>query len=193
MNGSSSTVCGVGDPALRLTPVSYVVLGLIATNGPSTPYDLKVAVARSIGHVWSFPHTQLYAEPERLAEAGLLKERREEIGRRRRVFSITTAGRRALERWVRDPVEYSREIRDLGLLKLYFSAQVDVEAARHLAEAQAKGHQRRLEEFEAMARDPDLGDPHRVSVLRMGLLYERAAVRFWNEIAGGEVPELDAP
>ncbi|HEX2850049.1 MAG TPA: PadR family transcriptional regulator [Acidimicrobiales bacterium] len=180
-------------PPLRLTPVSYVVLGLIATNGPSTPYDLKAAVARSIGYVWSFPHTQLYAEPGRLASAGLLKERREEGGRRRRLFSLTPSGRRALDRWLRDPVEYSREIRDLGLLKLYFSGHAGDEALRHLAEAQEKGHRRRLEEFEAMATQIDRGDRHRVSVLRMGLLYERAAVRFWTEIAEGAVPDLDAP
>jgi len=49
-------------------------------RGPSTPYDLKRFVQLSVGNFWPFPHTQLYAEPARLAEAGLL----EETGRRRR-------------------------------------------------------------------------------------------------------------
>ena len=48
------------------------------------------------GNFWPFPHTQLYAEPARLAEAGLLEEAREETGRRRRHYTITAAGRRRL-------------------------------------------------------------------------------------------------
>ena len=69
---------------VRLGPVSYLVLGIVALRGPSTPYDLKRFVQLSIGHFWPFPHTQLYAEPARLADAGLLEEMREESGRRRR-------------------------------------------------------------------------------------------------------------
>jgi PadR family transcriptional regulator AphA len=76
-------------------PTAVIVLGLLEF-GEATPYDLKVRVAGSIGNFWSVPHSALYAEPERLAKAGLVEERREEGGRRRRVFSITAAGRRAL-------------------------------------------------------------------------------------------------
>src|SRR5688572_20466911 len=66
----------------RLGPTSYLVLGIVALRGPSTPYDLKRFVQLTVGNFWPFPHTQLYAEPARLAEAGLLEETREETGRR---------------------------------------------------------------------------------------------------------------
>jgi DNA-binding PadR family transcriptional regulator len=33
-----------------LTPTSYLVLGLLAREGPSTPYDLKRQVSATIGH-----------------------------------------------------------------------------------------------------------------------------------------------
>ncbi len=72
---------------IALTPVSYLVLGEVARRGSATPYELKVAVAGSIGNCWSFPHAQLYKEPPRLAAAGLLSEEREESGRRRRSFA----------------------------------------------------------------------------------------------------------
>ena len=62
---------------IRLTPTSYIVLGLIDAAGEATPYDLKQTVGLSLGNFWSLPHAQLYAEPERLAVAGLLSERRE--------------------------------------------------------------------------------------------------------------------
>ena len=83
---------------VRLGPVSYLVLGIIAMLGPSTPYDLKRFVQRSVANFWPFPHTQLYAEPKRLAEAGLLEETREESGRRRRHYAITETGRQRLGR-----------------------------------------------------------------------------------------------
>src|SRR5215211_3636955 len=95
---------------IRLGPTSYLVLGITALRGPSTPYDLKRFVQLSIGHFWPFPHTQLYAEPARLAEAGLLEETREETGRRRRHYSITPAGRECVEEWLVEPVTGSTEI-----------------------------------------------------------------------------------
>ena len=51
----------------RLSPTSYVVLGLVSLRGPSTPYELKNAVEKSVAYFWTFPHSQLYREPERLA------------------------------------------------------------------------------------------------------------------------------
>ena len=104
-----------------LTPTSYLVLGLLEREGPSTPYELKRHVAATIGHIWSFPHALLYKEPARLAALGLLSEERELIGRRRRLFTITPAGREALRIWLGRPAQHPTELRDLALLQLFFS------------------------------------------------------------------------
>src|SRR5438067_12610763 len=87
----------------KLTPTSYEVLGLVAFLGRATSYDMKRLAAMSVGYFWTFPHSQLYAEPERLVEMGLLEETREEGGRRRRVFSVTEDGTGELEDWLADP------------------------------------------------------------------------------------------
>src|SRR5262245_44355073 len=105
---------------IRLTPTSYIVLGLIEASGEATPYDLKQAVAGSLGNFWSLQHAQLYTEPQRLAKAGYLKERREEGGRRRRHYSITAEGRAALSAWLAEPTDELTELRDLALLKIFF-------------------------------------------------------------------------
>ena len=76
----------------ELTPVSYLVLGLVAA-GATTSYELKQKVAGSVGYMWTFPHSALYAEPSRLVTLGLLDEEREQHGRRRRIYTITHAGR----------------------------------------------------------------------------------------------------
>ncbi len=43
----------------RLTSTSYLVLGLLAREGPLTRYALERHVAATLGNFWSFPHTLL--------------------------------------------------------------------------------------------------------------------------------------
>src|SRR5438105_15441001 len=104
----------------NLAPVSYLVLGIVGFLGQATSYAMKRLVGMSIGYFWTFPHSQLYAEPERLVTMGLLEERREEGGRRRRLYSITDAGREELKDWLSDPEIPPIEMRDTGTLKLFF-------------------------------------------------------------------------
>ena len=65
---------------VRLSAVSYVVLGFVQWAGEATPYRLKQLVAVSVGNFWTLQHAQLYSEPERLAKAGYLTEERERGG-----------------------------------------------------------------------------------------------------------------
>ena len=106
-----------------LTSTSYIVLGLVEWIGEATPYDLKRRVAETVGNFWTVPHSQLYAEPARLAASGHLSERREQDGRRRRLFSLTDQGREALSAWRSQPADDPLpELRDHGLLRLFFGA-----------------------------------------------------------------------
>ena len=141
-----------------LTPTSYLVLGLLEREGPSTPYELKRHVAATIGHIWSFPHALLYKEPARLAALGLLSEERELVGRRRRLFTITPAGREALRIWLGRPAQHPTELRDLALLQLFFSDLESTEVTLALADEQ-------LDVASASARElrgrPGPGEPDR--------------------------------
>jgi PadR family transcriptional regulator AphA len=164
-----------------LTPVSYLVLGFIA-YGPATPYDLKRMVAESVGHFWMFPHSQLYAEPARLVKLGLLAEEQEEHGRRRRVYSITEAGRRALEAWLREPTSEPPQIRDIGLLKLFFSGSFDSDSVVALAHAQEQSHREKLAHYEEIEREIPDDESFGHATLRMGLAAEHAFIEFWSGI-----------
>jgi DNA-binding PadR family transcriptional regulator len=168
----------------ELTPVSYLVLGLVAC-GASTSYELKQKVAGSVGYMWSFPHSALYAEPARLVGLGLLDDLREEHGRHRRLSTITAAGREALQAWLREPTSEPPQLRDLGLLKLFFSSLVGEEDVRALARAQEAAHCERLAVYEAIeaSRTEPPEDPFPFTTLRMGLMVERAFVAFWSSIA----------
>jgi DNA-binding PadR family transcriptional regulator len=174
----------------KLTPTSYLVLGLIAREGPSTPYDLKRHVTATIGHFWTFPHALLYKEPARLTELRLLTEEREGGGRRRRLFMITGAGRQALRAWLAHPARQPTELRDLGLLQLFF-ADLEPATTRTIAQEQLALHRTQLAAYEAGRTAAPRGlrstsptvEQWRGVTLRMGLLYERAAVEFWAAVA----------
>jgi DNA-binding PadR family transcriptional regulator len=177
-----------------LTTISFVVLGLVA-HGAATPYDLKRRVANSVGYFWTFPHSQLYAEPARLTELGLLAEEREQEGRRRRTYSITDAGREALADWLRQPLVEQPQMRDTGLLKLFFGALLDRGEIVALAREQERAHLERLAVYEEIDRsipdDESLVFPR--ATLRMGLLCERAFVEFWSGIADDPPAVADQP
>jgi DNA-binding PadR family transcriptional regulator len=177
-------------PAPSLTPTSYLVLGLLAERGPSTPYELKGAVARSIGRFWPFPHTQLYTEPPRLAAAGLAVEEREGDGRRRRRFAVTEAGRAALRAWLAEPAEEAIGYRDQGLLKLFFGSQSETGAVAELATEQLAVRRRRLEEMGALAAwlEANPGHEYHRRTLELGMRLEVVSIDFWEGVAAEPVP-----
>ena len=177
----------------RLTPTSYLVLGLLAREGPSTPYDLEQHVKATLGNFWSFPHTLLYSEPPRLGALGLVTETRETEGRRRRVFSITPAGTSALGAWLERPSGAPTELRDPGLLQLFFSDLASDDAKRRLAERRLAIHEAKLvayreaDRYERRAEGSQRGqrtvEHWRGETLPMGVAYERGAVGFWADVA----------
>jgi DNA-binding PadR family transcriptional regulator len=172
---------------VALTPTSYLVLGCIATGGPATPYELKQWVVGGIGYFWDFPHSQLYSEPARLAVAGLLSEQRETGGRHRRVFSITKTGRAALRTWLEDSSAQLPDIRDIGLLKLFFAEHTDADHIRALARNQQAAHQERLNRYEEL-RAAAIPGPAGATI-GLGLAWESAANAFWTSIAANPPTE----
>ena len=176
----------------RLTPTSHLVLGLLAREGPSTPYDLERHVRATLGNFWSFPHTLLYNEPNRLAGLGLVVEERETVGRRRRMFGITPAGADALKAWLDTPADEPTELRDPGLLQLFFGDLASAESRLRLAEQQLAIHRAklaayredlRLERQVTSGRGQRTVEHWRGETLPMGIVYENGAVDFWTDVA----------
>ncbi|HEY7933550.1 MAG TPA: PadR family transcriptional regulator [Solirubrobacteraceae bacterium] len=162
---------------IELTPTSHIVLGLLSMSGEATPYELKQMVSATVGHFWSLPHSQLYAEPARLARAGYVTEQQEPDGRRRKLYALTDRGAEALEYWLENLTPELYMLRDLALLKLFFGAE-----AHQLAAVQLETHRQRLTEYETLreqiaehaAAGPRLA-------LDLGIRHERETVGFWTE------------
>ncbi len=171
----------------KLTGTSYAVLSLLAVLGEASPYDLKQALTVSIENFWPVPHTSFYAEPERLARAGLLSERQEQSGRRRKTYALTDAGREALAAWARSPQLGPPQLREEATLKVFAGG----DPMALFAERRA-WHAAKLAELEGYLRglSQEWGDERVRRSLLIGVSYERAVLeaieRFLADPAGAQ-------
>ncbi|MGW5054837.1 PadR family transcriptional regulator [Actinokineospora sp. NPDC004072] len=177
-----------GKRARKLNATSYVVLGMLS-YAPATSYELKQRVGLTIGNFWAFAHSQLYDEPARLAEDGLVTAAVEEGGRRKRTYSITPAGRAALAEWLATGSREQTEVRDIGLLKLFFSTLGTPEDLRRLARDRYESHKARADGYLAQHEQiVDRADRWQVKTLELGIRFERTVEGFWADF----LAELDA-
>ncbi len=172
-----------------LHPSSFIILGLVDRLGDATSYDLKNWADGSIGYFWNFSRASLYKEPARLVGLGLLEERQEDRGRRRRLYSITAQGRAALSDWLATPSEHPTEIRDLGLLKLYFAQSGSQASLEALVQDQITAHSDRLKTYQALETDLSANSDYRFyhAALTMGLKYEEMSVAYWQSLAKAQL------
>ncbi len=165
---------------LNLTPTSYIVLGLIELSGAATPYELKQAATHSVGNFWTLQHAAFYTEPERLADAGLLRVKQEKHGRRRKHYGLTKDGSTALADWRGEPTGALAEIRNQALLKLFFGAD-----PQGLARAQLEASKEKLAQYEWMHEQSEgTGAPGPRWALEAGIGQMREWVRFWERLGG---------
>jgi PadR family transcriptional regulator AphA len=143
---------GNGDdaPPPKLTPTGRVILGMIAA-GKQTGYDMKQLVDKATRYFWAASYGQIYPELRRLEELGLVTGNDEPRGgRARTVYQLTDAGEAALERWLAPDVEPMFEVRDEGMLRLFFSDLGTAEQRIENLRAMRRLHERTLEQLHAL-------------------------------------------
>jgi len=188
-------VVSTDESGLALTPVDYLILGLVGWLEPCTSYDLKREVQRTVSSFWTFSHTALYQAPPQLVAGGLLAVEQEAGGRRRRLYELTPAGRAELLSWLGETSAHPIELRDLSLLKLFLlGPHTDPHYACAIATAQAEYHVSRLQDFKELVERYEFSGvyPTRLAALRFGLKWEQAAVDFWTEFAAEEAADIAA-
>jgi PadR family transcriptional regulator AphA len=152
---------------MNLSSTAYVILGMLSWR-PMTGYEIKSLVDKSTRFFWAASYGQIYPELRRLAADGLIEGKASpQGGRRRNVYRLTPAGRRELEAWLAVDADVF-ELRDEGLLKLFFAEAAGGRAAIQALDAKRREHERllaRLEEIEARERP----DGFAYQVLRYGI------------------------
>jgi DNA-binding PadR family transcriptional regulator len=145
-------------PEAPLTATGRVILGMIAL-GKRTGYDIKQLVDRSVRFFWAASYGQIYPELRRLEEQGLIVGRSEPSGgRARTVYELTDAGRRGLEDWLVGDIGVHWELRDEGMLKLFFSDFTDPDHRLSNLRAMREWHERKRDQLlEVRAHATDAG------------------------------------
>jgi len=123
----------------RVNPTEFAILGLLAEEARSG-YDIKQVVEERLSHFWSESFGHLYPMLRRLHEGGLVgKEVERQEGRPdRKVYSITDAGRAALEAWFAEPPSPSRP-RNEVLLRIFLGRHARPEHLIRDIRAQREG------------------------------------------------------
>lgn len=115
--------------------IEQTLLGLLAIE-PRHGYELskEFMPETTLGDIVHLESGMLYAHLKKLENEGWVTSRLEPQESRppRRVFSITAAGQAELDRWLREPVSRTRDIRLDFLLKLYTAQEHNPELAEKL-------------------------------------------------------------
>jgi PadR family transcriptional regulator AphA len=125
------------------------LLGLLA-GCPMSGYELTKTFDRSLRHVWSAQHSQIYPELARLQERGLI-ERVEEGPRGRKTYGITKAGRAELRRWLTETAP-DRNERSESFLRLFFLWTLPLDEAISYLHRELQWHEAGLRGYEGIDR-----------------------------------------
>jgi PadR family transcriptional regulator, regulatory protein AphA len=175
---------------MELSSTAYVILGLLH-KGPKTGYEIKSVVDHSTRFFWAASYGQIYPELRKLAEAGLIEGTSKPSGARKRTeYRLTASGSKELRRWLEiEPAVF--ELRDEGLLKLFFAGAAPGAAAKAIEARRDHDEQklRQLREIEPMAKAAPDSFPH--MVLRYGVALSEFSIR-WCDEALAELNREDA-
>ena len=108
-------------PSPTLSLAEWIVLAVIGER-PAHGFAVSLLTAEDgeLGRIWHIPRPAIYRALGRVQAAGLLNPDVVEPGRgpQRTIYSITPAGRDALDTWLQTPVRHVREVRSHLLMKL---------------------------------------------------------------------------
>jgi DNA-binding PadR family transcriptional regulator len=153
----------------QLNATAYVILGMIR-NAPKSGYEIKAMVDETTRFFWAASYGQIYPELKRLSEAGLVQGIDSPTGgRKRTVYEITADGEEELKAWLRQPPG-TFEMREEGLLKLFFADALPAEEAVEILRAM-RAHRISVRE-QLRAMEPMAGekkDPFPLIVLQGGI------------------------
>ena len=122
---------------MELSATAKVILGMLAER-PRSGYEIKQLVDNSARFFWAASYGQIYPELKRLEDAGLIRGSDASQGARQRtVFKLTAKGQTRRRASGSDATPQVFELRDEGLLKLFFAGSIDPARAPEIARERA--------------------------------------------------------
>jgi DNA-binding PadR family transcriptional regulator len=186
---------------MELSATAKVILGMLAAK-PRSGYEIKQLVDSSARFFWAASYGQIYPELKKLEKARLIAgDDSSTGGRQRTTFRLTAEGKCAAREWISRPPEIL-EVRDEGLLKLFFAGSIEPKRAAEIARERAASSRAKAAQLRAIAEQVDQAgqpegpeaqpDPGSLTVLRYGIdasewmaeWFERAALELEQETSG---------
>ena len=165
----------------NLSPTARVILGLLAFEA-RTGYDIKQFTDRSTRFFWGASYGQIYPELRRLEAAGLVRSRDAPRGEvRRRVYTLTPKGRKAVDAWLAQP-ETQYDVRDEGLLKLFFGELMPEERLAELVRRRREWYEESAAMFRTLGDELGPLDDPTGSVLRYGIELMDWNAAWWGDL-----------
>lgn len=177
----------------HVSTLGYALLARLARKAHSG-YELLRSMKRPIGFFWQAGQSQIYPELKRLEVLGLVTFELINQTHRpdKKVYSITAAGREALQNWAVSPTEPEPGRNEL-LLKVYTFWLTDPAKALKLMRAQEDLHAAQLAHYERILAEMEQIHPDPIKVhepifgdyatLQIGLRYEREYVAWCRWLA----------
>jgi len=178
----------------ELSPTAYVILGMVSRE-PRSGYEIKAMVDQTTRFFWAASYGQIYPELKRLSETGLVTGIDSPTGgRKRTVYEITADGEEELKAWLRQPPR-TFEMRDEGLLKLFFAGALPREEAVEILRVMKENRRRvnaELKAMESAKAASHADDPFPLIVLRSGIEFTHWFAD-WCERMEAEILQAPAP
>jgi DNA-binding PadR family transcriptional regulator len=172
---------------MQLNQTAYLILGILSLHPRQSGYHIRKTVESSVGYFWGESYGQIYPTLKRLAADVLIEPSGPAGPKRSQEYSLTPAGRKALQEWLTLPWREDPP-RNEFLLKLFFG----VEAAPGVPAAHLREYQQKLRTLlatltglEKLAGQYNAGQPgfpYWMLTLTYGLSQIRAALE-WSESA----------
>jgi DNA-binding PadR family transcriptional regulator len=173
--------------------LEFSLLGFL-DQGPKTGYELKKILDESTQFFWHAELSQIYPALKRLEQRGAVAaEVQPQEGKPdKKIYSITPQGREELVAWLSDPLDQAPEIKNVVLLKLFFSGRLSQEETCAQLRCQLEIQRALLKRFEqesasrirtAAAQSPEMAGPARMweHVRRYGQAQAEMTVRWLEE------------
>lgn len=177
---------------MGLPTTSYAVLGLLG-RGQMSGYELARFAGESIAHFWRIRKSQVYSELGRLEELGYVNGTsvHQEKLPDKRVFKISTAGKKALSDWLNSPDYDVNRFRSGFLVKIFFADQMPPETLESMVadlRDRADAYKSQLQATaDHLSKEPQ--ETFTRSTALFGVRINQAIVEWADEVGPGLIKE----
>jgi DNA-binding PadR family transcriptional regulator len=175
----------------RINKTRYALLGVLSM-GPASGYDIKTIMTKSTDHFWKEGDASIYPILSQLLKEKLvrLKLPNTKSNKPKKIYTITSAGKKILQEWLKKEPEPA-QVRSELMLKIFFGGNVESEITiNHLQTFRNKIvknlSQYRNSELLTKAKTASLDrlECNRYLALKAGIAHAEAGIKWIDEALG---------